>query len=906
MTIYFGLELDSLVVPERRASGVFYFGPKRLVGYLELHLGLGGHPQNNDFLRIEQFRQALVKHSGFHPQAFYVRSFEADPLATATALLNRRDELVLSNWNFIPDENTPIRLRTISQIENIAQTNDNGANLSMGYSDRFVLLEKTLQERNLPAFEFIIREPLEILPFHFQRLFHHLTELGHSVKYIENKCIEQNNDLGAFQQMLLGRKGSIEAKKDSSILILKSKRSTSLATFLAQLIQKNPEYRPVALIPEKNRTLDNAFIQEGLPSLGILSESLARPSLQILKLVTAFLWKPIDPFKVMEFVSLSVKPLRDDLAYIIASEMAQTPGVHSDRWRFRIKTYFDELEQRAKEEDIDVAETRKQYNFWFNRTRYSITQSVPIEDVIDVFGYIGNWSKAIFDNDKNDPSSMLVLSEQANRVVELLESLPDFEKRLTNLQLERIVRTIYEPSPISFKERQVNHLAYAHHNSAILEPIDKLIWWNFLDNEPPYFFSKWYKKEYAYLNDIDIQMETPRRENERLLWQRIQPILNTKEQLILCLPTMVDGKEVHPHPLFGNLDAFFKNLEDLMIDIDKSKNLDLLFRLGLDVPNKIVLAQRNLGLPKPFINIRQVDQLSKREQESYSSLDTLLYYPYKWVFQYQIGLRKSSILSIVKDYTLMGNLAHRVFEKLFRDKGNETLTWKKNEIIHWVDQQTNELLEREAAVLLMYGREPDRVAFMNKLKFAACNLIDMIRNNGWKIKGTEQKLEGKFLEAEIKGVADLVLENDEGELAVIDLKWRGTRRRFNLIKSNEDLQLVLYSKLLTTNDQWAHTAFFIMEEGKMIARNNLAFKEAMAVAPDADHKALHKEIYNKMVATYQWRMEQIKEGKIEIRTEQTLLDIEDSMTANELMTLLEMKSKNAPFDDYKTLINLLE
>jgi ATP-dependent helicase/nuclease subunit B len=907
MTIYFGLELDNLVVPERRESGVFYFGPKRLLGYLELHLGLSGHPQNNDFLRIEQLRQALVKHSTFHPDAFYVRSFEADPLATATALLNRRDELVLSNWNFIPDENTPIRLKTIAQIENIAQTNDDGMSLSMGYADRFVLLEKTLSELDLPKFDFIIREPLEILPYHFQRLFDRLSKLGHTVSFIKNECMEQTSDLGAFQQMLLGKKGSIEGKKDGSILILKSKRSAALATFLAQLVKKNPSYRPVALIPEKNRTLDNAFIQEGLPSLGILSESLARPSLQILKLVTAFLWKPIDPFKVMEFVSLSVKPLRDDLAHIIASEMAQRPGVHSDKWRLTIKNYFEELEARANDEkDINLVQTREQYNFWFNRTRYNIAQTVPIGDVIEIFNYIVEWAKAIYDNEKSKPVSMLVLSEQAKRAVELLESLPASDKRLTNLQLERIVRTIYESSPISFKERQVHHLPYVHHNSAILEPIEKLVWWNFLDNEPPYFFSKWYKKEYFFFENIGIQLETPQRENERLLWQRIQPIINTKQQLILCLPNMVDGKEVHPHPLYGNLDAFFKNLEDLIVDIDRSKNLELLSTIKFNVPSQIELKQKYLGQPKPFIYIDQTDQLSKREQESYSSLDTLLYYPYKWVFQYQIGFHKSSILSIVKDYTLMGNLAHRVFEKLFGDKGNEALAWERPKIMDWVDKQTNELLEREAAVLLMYGREPDRVAFVNKLKFAVCNLMDMIRNNGWKIKGTEQKLEGKFLEVEIKGVADLVLENEKGELAVIDLKWKGSARRYNAIKSNEDLQLVLYSKLLTTNEKWAHTAFYIIEEGKMIARNNLAFKEAIAVTPDANHEALYKDIWNKMVATYQWRMQQIKGGKIEIRTEQTLEDIEDTMTANELMTLLEMKSKNAPFDDYKTLINLLQ
>lgn len=908
MTIYFGQELDNFVVPEREESGIFYFGPKRLLGFLELHLGLGGHVENNDFLRIEQFRQALAKHAVFHPTAFYVESFEADPLATATALLDRRDELMLSNWDFLPDENTPGRLKTLAQVENIAQTNDEGMALGVGYSDRFRAVEQALAEREVPITELIINEPHDILPFYFQRLFAILKkQKTTSIQHLSTDWKANETDLGAFQQMLLGEKSRHTAKKDGSLVILKSKRGTNLATFLAQLIQKNKTYRPVCLIPEKNRTLDNAFIQEGLPSLGILSDSLARPSLQILKLIPAFLWRPIDPFKVMEFVSLSVKPLPNDLANIIAGLIAQTPGIHGNRWKFTIAQYFDELEERAKSEDIDVAKAKKQYSFWFGRKRHSIALTVPIDEVIEIFDYVQGWAKDIFDADKSKPTSMLTLSEQAKRVVELLNSLPPSEKQLTNLQLERIVRTIYEPSPITFKERQVGHLKYVHQTSAIVAPIERLIWWNFLDNEPPYFFSKWYQKEFEYLNKKEVWLETPKRENERLLWQRIRPVLHTKRQLILCLPATVDGKEVHPHPLLGNLEAFFgDSIQELILDVDTHKNLDILEQLGWAIPKNINLSHRLLGKPKPFLQIDEIAQLAKRETESYTSLDALLYYPYKWVFQHQIGLKKSSILSIVKDYTLMGNLAHRTFETLFKSKKNEVLDWSKSDIQTWVEKEMRELMEKEGAVLLMYGREPDRVAFVNKLKFAACNLVDMIRNNGWQVKGVEQRLEGKFLEVEMKGVADLVLENEQGELAVIDLKWRGASRRLQMIKNSEDLQLVLYSKLLTINDKWAHTAFFIMEEGKMIARNNLAFKEAIAVAPDADHIAVHKEIWHKMVATYQWRMKQIKAGRIEIRTEQTLLDIEDTMTANELMTLLEMKSTNAPFDDYKTLINLLE
>ena len=112
-------------------------------------------------------------------------------------------------------------------------------------------------------------------------------------------------------------------------------------------------------------------------------------------------------------------------------------------------------------------------------------------------------------------------------------------------------------------------------------------------------------------------------------------------------------------------------------------------------------------------------------------------------------------------------------------------------------------------------------------------------------------------------------------------------------------------RLLTADDTWAHTAYFIIEEGKMIARNNLAFEEATAVAPDADYVEVNNRIWEKMLKTYRWRVEQLKKGEVEIRTEHTLLDLEDAYHGK-LIDLLEMKNENSYFDDYKTLISLIE
>ena len=140
---------------------------------------------------------------------------------------------------------------------------------------------------------------------------------------------------------------------------------------------------------------------------------------------------------------------------------------------------------------------------------------------------------------------------------------------------------------------------------------------------------------------------------------------------------------------------------------------------------------------------------------------------------------------------------------------------------------------------------------------------------------------------------------------VIDLKWRGAGWRKSSIKNEEDLQLVMYSKLLTDDQTWAHTAYFILESGKMIARNSLAINEVEAVAPDSDHIAVNQRIFEKMEKTFRWRLAQLQNGQIEVRTEHTKKDLEDRY-GNDLLDLLEMKDGDAKFDDYRTLIDVIK
>ncbi|MEO1261066.1 MAG: PD-(D/E)XK nuclease family protein [Bacteroidota bacterium] len=945
MQLTFGLHLDDQTLPRKDTptGGSLVGGPRRLLAFLESHLGLTGHPENIDYLRIEQFRQALILRISANEGAlFFAKSFAADPFATAAELLSRRDELKLAGWDFNAKADMPPRIGTLAEIEavfhNQPDREEEPLELTVGFADRFCQILEKIPEQGHPFTSIVLNEPLELLPCHFQRLFRLMENsgsrptIGQVPAIVTGAGVDQversggqpldlfsqppssdmaESDLEKFKSRIAGKslkKQTLTA--DGSLLVLKAKRSNEAAAYLAQVLRLNEHFRPACLIPEKNRTLDIALVKAGLPSLGILSASLARPALQILKLAPTFLWQPIDPFKILEFVSLAIKPLPDELATEIARQVARSPGLHGEGWYAMTKRYFSELEQ--KEPVKVVEEQRRQYEFWFERQRYTIDRTVPKREVIQVYDYIREWAYQLFEEQNSKGHSLLVLSEQAKRIVELLQALPESE--LGYLQLERIVRTIYEPSPVTFQEREVGHLAFTMHPSAFIGPVKETVWWDFVQHEPTHFFSRWYPSERQFFQQQNLYLDTPELENSRQLWQRNRPVLMTGERLMLLIPEVVDGVETLSHPLLGDLEAAFDNLEKITINISSGRS-DLLGQfLKLPVWEKI--SHRQLGAPKPFIQVKDTDSM-ERESESLTSLESLFYFPYQWFFRYKIKLTKSAILSVVKDQALLGNLAHRVFERLF--KKEEIFDFDKIALDEWITAETQKLLRREGAVLLMYGREPERIAFINKLKYAAWSLVSHIRDNGWKVVATELDLHGGFpidLQPEtgqhsvpVKGIADLVLERS-GELAVVDLKWRGATYRANVLKNEEDLQLVLYSKLLAQDGPWAHTAYFIIENGKLISRNNLAFKNNVPLAPEKDAVEINERILQRMEATWRWRMAQLAKGEIEVRTRQTLQEIEEKYAEEGqgelMMEILEMKGEDAKWDDYRTLINLID
>jgi len=872
MTIHFGNDFDGAVLnkQENASAAAFFAGPIKLLHWLEAQLGLSGYPNNPDYLRIELYRQSLGQGEG----TFYAQSFEADRFATAEFLLGWRDELLLAGWSFDSSaDGLPPRLRALAAVEAIFRKKIHDPELSaaaLGFADRFEQVLDRLKFNEIPPLKLKLYEA-EILqkPF-IQRL----------VGYLRQNPEKHEVDIVSAEKEGIST--------DVQVLLLKCRRDSDAATFLAQTLRDNPSLNPAFLVPQPSLALEQSLLSEGFAAMGIQSASLARPSLQVLKLAPAFLWEPVDVFKIMEFLTLPLKPLDSGLALEIARVMAEKPGFFSDTWFAAVYGYL---------ENADIPDVvREQYTFWFDRRRYPADQTAPKRDTVVLYAYLQEWARAHFEETGSSNSSLLVLAEQARRIHELLETLP--EQRISYLELERIVRTIFEASPIQLAPTEKGSFRFVHKPGAIATPVETLVWWNFLaqnETPPP---DKWQNAERQWLESQGINVASPRIQSQltQLLAQR--PFQYCSQRLLLVVPEQADGAEVQPSLLLSDLEvAMGDKFHDSIFCIDVEGDRLRLANL-LKVPAQKSLPVRSGQRTRPQLQLAKPEQVKTSEYETPTNLESLFYYPHRWFFRQKLKLFPSSLLTVTGDNTLLGSLAHRFFENLLEE---DLSTLDRNAVQKWVQDQAQTLLPKEGATLLLYGREPERNAFLSRVKNAAWSLVSLLRSNGWAVEQTEMKLEGTIGQIPVRGKADIVLSRGE-ERAIVDLKWGGAKRRKELIMNGEDIQLVLYAKLLPPPQAWPHTAYFILEEGKIIARNSLAFSESIVAGRGSDdHLAACAAIFEKMEKTHQWRLDQISKGMIELRTSRTAAELE-ALYEGQLFELLEMKNEDARWDDYSILL----
>jgi hypothetical protein len=87
-----------------------------------------------------------------------------------------------------------------------------------------------------------------------------------------------------------------------------------------------------------------------------------------------------------------------------------------------------------------------------------------------------------------------------------------------------------------------------------------------------------------------------------------------------------------------------------------------------------------------------------------------------------------------------------------------------------------------------------------------------------------------------------------------------------------------------------------------LAANNIAFAESEALLPDEDSNAANDNTWKKLQKTYEWRLNQIHDGNIEVRTDTNLKELEENYTEEDMISMLELPNEAAKYDIYNVLI----
>src|SRR5690606_18457018 len=381
-------------------------------------------------------------------------------------------------------------------------------------------------------------------------------------------------------------------------------------------------------------------------------------------------------------------------------------------------------------------------------------------------------------------------------------------------------------------------------------------------------------------------------------WAR--PVLNARKRVVL----VVDDSDEGHHPLWTWLASMVEGFNEVRVDDALLGGEEAI--PGLDVP--LEPAERT-ALPEKrrWWRLPKDVRIPRRDAESYSSLQKLVHYPHQWALRYAARLAPGRAANIAGDALLYGNLAHRVFEQYFARFPEGRLEAGAREpddvVARWLARELPALVEREAAVLDEPGMGTSREQVLATIERALHALLRhleqarIVRVVSEAAHDVPFDARGRTLR--LRGSIDLLLTDADGREIVLDVKWGGQDRRGRELAENRALQLATYAYMRARPEEanrWPAQAYFIVTTGNILAPDTRVFPDAVPFPPDEPLTA--ERIWRRLVRAYDWRMEQLDAGEIEINTDGTEPD--ERSTAPD--DALEVESRPDLYDEFAGLV----
>jgi hypothetical protein len=843
MRITFSLHATAWNGPRSRSHlGEPVVGRMGFLSLLEVHLGLSGPPVVGA-RRVAAYLVAL--RAADSEKRFYHRSLDADEMGTAAALLKWRDEWHLAGWDGKAGEAWPQRLVDMAAVE--AAT----ARVAPGEGERLGLIAERLSARRVPIEKVIILEPIEAFPARWQDVLQLLTfEVAGSLD------APANGNLGLLQTRCVeaaavGTLAPIDSLvADDSVVVMRPLSSEIAEHWLAETCHAESAVSRMVVCDQEaaGAALDETLHGTGLPTCGFSESSTLRPTVQALPLALETLWDPIEPVRLLDFLMHPVGPLPTGARRRLGNAFAEQPGIGGPAW----------TKARQEIRDVDGADVDHQVTQWLEETRYDRADGAPLERVMSrVVGLRDalqdRLEASAANEDQSGKADLLMAVAQCSAVLDgLTELKTSASDKVKPRLLEQLIAQATADAGNSLAVAQVGCMASASSVAACaVERADEVVWWMpgkpILPNPLP-----WLQMELEALASAGVRLPDPANEMAAMMSLWIRPVLAARKRLVLVLPP--EGEELHP--AWQLLKVLAPQLEVGVLE--------------LNVAGKVAVRAKEL---LPASGVWKFDDKAawrdkfpaptRRDAQSYSSLDTAFNNPALGVLKDAAALRGAKTVSPGDEGRLLGTLAHRLVQILLEN--HVALGWDQRQLNDWFEPKLEELLRCEGMPLLAPGSAVQHAQFKSAARNGISALLGFLRAADVVKVEPERQLKGAKGDLRLLGDTDLLLHLKAGGTAALDLKWSRAGRFRDLLESGEFLQLALYAHMIQEEAGAAPKAvgYFTFLDGRLSTLTPGVFgANARVVVPKNGETPA--QLVTMAKASWDWRIKQWREGVVEV------------------------------------------
>jgi RecB family exonuclease len=784
--------------------------------------------------------------------------------------------------------------------------------LSEGFEDRLQMVLKYLEKSAaLPLASVTLLDKREFLPPVWQKIWNRAGALGVSVRESSSILMKQNrvSTLASVQTALLPEdtQKRAAAGKDDSLLFLEAgdewQAAETLALWLANGSKESNE-DVVIIAGSDTEILDAALRRQGLPQLGVSPVSRWRSALQILPLVLANAWEPVDVQRLAELLAMPTGPVLRYAARDLLKALNEEPGIGGKAWKLALERIIKERARRSMEriakrngtcieDDPDSIEPAPEVlkearlftedlNAMLAGERYSPEDGIPEAGLQKRCQWVIERLALLVEMNDSDAVDMSLLKDAMAQAREV-QSLAVGKKALPRVLVDRMLDAVIgEGSSNPAKRQQAAPWTVVTHPGQMVNAVGTVVWWGFADpssSSEDYWSVK--EREVLQKNGVTLEGSHWKRQREAQAWRRA--LFCARERLMLFFPRQKDGSEQAHHPFWDEISSV-ADIEKTGIirkcaDLCKGGVWKLAGRSAVLVPAAAPESESPVtqtysvasGLIKPPKSL------------SYSQMSTYIGCPMNWTLTYHADLKGMDALTLPTGSRMIGTLCHRIVYEIYTAIPAVSAAEATRKAACLYD----ELLPSMASELLLEGRELERRRLKAAIVHAVEDLTGKIISLGLAVEKSEEKLDSILKtsggEIPFTGYADLVLKTSTGDAFILDMKWT-TRSKYRKeeVENGDALQLAAYAWLLKSTGSGkhegnVHTGYYMLAQRELLSDSPLLGKEALPSRRSLD------EIWNSGKRAWEKDFENLSSGIIEAKgVKEKFLAAENNLKEEEL------------------------